>query len=258
MMCLVALKTNLRVQGIVHKATTYLLAQRSPTWSWNYWDRSSSPSTRFPDDLDTTTTALTAITIHTPEHLTDDVLLTFVNNLISNEVYEGGPYFTWMTPSRLRDAWDDVDGIVNSNIHFFLKQHEIFLERLDDFLKHTLSDQSLTSRYTRRIHRCFFLSKNCTGRAKKELLQLLVRSYPNITNPLDRALFITTYLTLDGNPQKISHEVTRLLKTNLRDLDPHSLFVEDLREGSPLSTPSRGLTVAAMIQAITLYENKKT
>jgi hypothetical protein len=56
-------KDNVTVTKIYKKAVDYLLRQRSPHWSFNYWDRGSFEAKQhpYPDDLDDTFAALSAI-----------------------------------------------------------------------------------------------------------------------------------------------------------------------------------------------------
>ena len=127
---------------------------------------------------------LAAISLHEPTLINEELLLSFVNNLISTETREGGPYFTWIVPPHLRESWDDIDLVVNSNIHFFLKQQKIFLDPLDAFLENAVTHHSLVSKYYNQLHHCFFLSRTCSSRTKKNLMKILVQTYPKITTLL--------------------------------------------------------------------------
>ncbi len=252
LICLSNLKNNTTVQLIARNAISYLFSQKSLQGSWNYYDRSQTHPV-LPDDLDDTAMALAAIAVHEPGLVTEEVLLSFVNNLIAHETREGGPYFTWIVPQHLRESWGDIDLVVNSTINFFLNQQKIFLEPLDTFLENAITHQSLESKYYSRLHHCFFLSRSCSSRAKKNLMKILVQLYPHITTPLDRSLFITTYLNLGGTPQKVSHDIARLSKLRPNHLSADPFYIEELHKGIPTYAGSQALTAAFILQALTTY-----
>ena len=256
LVCLEQIKEVSAVQVITRKAASYLLSQVTTQGSWNYWDRTHPKSQLLPDDLDDTSMALAALSIHEPELITEDFLLSFVNLLISTETREGGPYFTWIVPPNLREVWNDLDLVVNSNIHYLLSLHTIHLEPLENYLEELIIQKNLSSKYYSPLHISFFLSKWKTNSKKKDLMRLLVPTYPKITTLLDRALFIIAYLNLDGDPQKVSHDIARLSKIKPGHLDADPFYVEEIEEGVPVYAGSSSLTAAYIIQALVLYEHK--
>jgi len=253
LVCLAHLKNNIHVQIIARNAISYLFSQVSLQGSWNYLDRSDTKK-QYPDDLDDTALALTAITIHAPHLITEDILLSFVHLLVSAEVREGGPYFTWLTPPNLREVWNDIDPVVNSNIHYFLGLHKIQLEPLENYLKTIIVEDQFSSKYYSPLHISFFLSKWKTNSKKKELMKRLVQIYPKITTLLDRALFVSAYLNLGGSPEKVYSDIERLSRIQPNHLDTDPFYIEEIENGITTYAGSKPLVAAHIIQAITTHE----
>src|SRR3989344_5315036 len=69
--CLNALDGNnsRELLGIKQKAANFLLSQKSSNWSFNYWARGSRQAEEmpYPDDLDDTACALSALYKHNPD-----------------------------------------------------------------------------------------------------------------------------------------------------------------------------------------------
>jgi hypothetical protein len=223
--------------------------------SVNYRDRSLSEPL-VPDDLDDTALAFTAITIHSPKILTDQMLLSFIKILVENETQEGGPYYTWVVPKNIREDWNDVDPVVNMNIFRFLGMHDIHLESLERFLENIVT-HDLRSKYYSALHINFFLSKWNHSTNQKQRLKKLANLYPQIVTSLDRALFITSYLNLNGDPNKISYDVKKISRLKLSDIDYDPFYIEEKDGESITYAGSKPLTVAHIVQALHLYEQSQ-
>src|SRR5262249_49160595 len=103
---------------VKQKSVGFLLNQKSPQWSFNYWDR-QSPEFRelpYPDDLDDPFCALAALTATDPQLITGQALAHAVNLLTATEVKPGGPYRTWLVTAAAEAVWQDVDLAVNANV----------------------------------------------------------------------------------------------------------------------------------------------
>jgi hypothetical protein len=119
-------------EKIKNKAAKFLLKQKSDFWSWNYWKINSTDSknTPYPDDLDDTCCAVTALIAYKPQIVSVKAVAKAVNLLAYCESKEGGPYYTWITPPEADKGWKDIDLAVNSNIAFFLSLQEVVLPSL--------------------------------------------------------------------------------------------------------------------------------
>lgn len=238
---------------VITPALNYLMTQSSLTYSWNYRDRHSYHAP-LPDDLDDTALVLTALTLYQPDLVTDDHLIALTHTLISCEQSVGGPYSTWIVPATLRDSWNDCDLVVNSNIYRLLKLHSIDLEPLHHYLAHSSTYSLFISKYYSDLQILFFLSCSSAIENTTPLLEQLELLRPTLITSLDLALFSTTYLQLGGRPHEISSEIHLLKKIHPDTVTADPFCVEE-KDGTTITySGSSSLTLAAIIQAITLYE----
>src|SRR6185369_1108944 len=110
-------------QNVRHKLAEWLLAQRSPVWSFNYWAVGAPERRRlpYPDDLDDTFCVLIALHQHDPSIIDQACLANAVKLLIATESQVGGPYRTWLVAKNAPQVWRDVDLAVNANVAGFLR-----------------------------------------------------------------------------------------------------------------------------------------
>jgi hypothetical protein len=130
-------------------ATAFLLEQKSDNWSFNYWKRGSLESRNepYPDDLDDTALALSALYILDKSFFTGDMLAQMIMLLTSAESQEGGPYFTWINPPTDAAVWKDIDNVVNANIAYLLSLQKVHLPKLNIFLKQVVQEGDFFSPY---------------------------------------------------------------------------------------------------------------
>ncbi len=253
---------------LIEKLTRFILDQRSETWSWNYFDRTSDDAKahRYPDDLDDTACALIALEKTGRLRNEADILAHFAQNLIRTETKEGGPYRTWLVDNP-SETWCDVDIAVNANVAYFLGTQGIFLDGLDAFLCEAIDRRHLPSLYYHaEIVTIYFLSryvglrqksstaiataaKNLGAMALKEL------SAQNV-EPLEISLAISALITLDQ-----SNEINeKHIETVLQGVGENGLwaatpvYTEEIRQNMPWHCGSAALTTAFCIEALTLYE----
>jgi len=134
---------------IKRNLANWLLAQRSPHWSFNYWavqapQRNTLP---YPDDLDDTFCALIALHGYDATLIDHDCLGRMTRLLIATESRVGGPYRTWLAANDAPKIWHDVDVAVNSNIACFLQAVASPLPNLTDMMSRAIQTQTFTSPY---------------------------------------------------------------------------------------------------------------
>lgn len=136
-------------RAIHEKLATFLLAQRSSDWAWNYWERGSTHARQnpYPDDLDDTFLALLYLWNQDKTLLTPEVMARVANLLFVTEVAPGGPYVTWVADETADPAWRDVDPIVNGNIASFLVSQGVDLPRVEELVETALNTDMLVSPY---------------------------------------------------------------------------------------------------------------
>jgi hypothetical protein len=144
------------LDDIRSRAAEFLVVQKSPHWSFNYWARDSKEATMmpYPDDLDDTFVALAALHGYDPSLIDGTVLASVAKMLTAVEVAPGGPYRTWLVASDVStvaadtpDEWHDVDLVVNANVGNFLARLDIVLPDLDRFIRGRVTQKDLYSPY---------------------------------------------------------------------------------------------------------------
>ncbi len=135
-------------ESIAKKADSFLLKQRSSNWTWNYWSRESKDNDSFPypDDADDTFCALSALYRRNKNNISGKSLAKIIHGLTSIESQVGGPYFTWYT-STTDKVWKDIDLAVNTNIGYFLSQHDIQLPHLTELIESAIQSHRYSSPY---------------------------------------------------------------------------------------------------------------
>src|SRR5262249_4588918 len=136
--------TDEQSQRVSGKLTTWLLDQKSPGWSFNYWATAAPERQRlpYPDDLDDTFCALIALYRHDSSLIDQAVLANVVNLLIAAETQVGGPYRPWLVKADTPKIWHDVDLAVNANIAGFLRLVAEPLPNLTQLLEQAIISQS--------------------------------------------------------------------------------------------------------------------
>lgn len=246
---------------ICDQLTSFLLAQRSAHWSFNYWLRGSRQAAEkpYPDDLDDTFCALAALTLYKPELIDAPALASIVTLLTSVEEQEGGPYRTWLVPTSAAAHWQDVDLAVNSNVAYFLSLHEIDLPHLVQLVETAIDNNAYTSiYYPSEYPVIYFISRFYRGhKADVVIRQLLAKKHTDNTwgNPLDTALAVVALLNFAADPAEVVQAVSWL--TSQQDENgswPAAAFCLDpVTAGQPHYAGSAALTTAVCLEALHTY-----
>lgn len=245
---------------ICKKAAKYLMSQKSNNWSWNYWQRNSATAHQYPypDDLDDTARALTALSQSSPELVGPDALANFTKLLIATEKAPGGPYRTWLVQPDLLDKWGDVDPVVNTNIGGFLALHNINLPKLNNYLDKIIANESLASPYyVGIIPSIYFLSVWYRGENRRILKDIVNQKLtrPKNYNSLMLALLITAARNLGVENTKLKSSTSQLLRYRTGNFWPaEALYLDPKINGVQYYAGSVALTTAFALEAL---NNKK-
>lgn len=253
---MLALKDVVGSDSIKDKSARFLLLQKSPAWSWNYWARSSQMAKQqpYPEDLDDTFLALSALWFHDQTLLTPEVMADIAHLLFATEVTPGGPYRTWLVDDTADAIWQDVDLVVNANIGYFLRLQGVELSELKGFLEQAILKNELQSPYYPSLQPAmYFLARAYKGKAQGTLRQHILAQQDELLgqNPHQTALTITALLQLGYPATKLKEAINYLKKTQASDgswqvgpmcIGPHSY---------PSCSP--GLTTALCIEALVQY-----
>lgn len=210
--CLCSLEQTFEVKEISKKLSSFLSHEQNKNGSFNYWSKDCAEfhNLPYPDDLDDTFCALSALYLYDKKTLNAKGLAKCVQLLTSCEVEEGGPYKTWL------EAWQDVDAVVNANIGYFLFLQDISLPNLEKLFKETVAQKHFTSPYYPTPYPCrYFLSRFIKGPTKRSLVKILLESHPETS--LDTALTISALLNMGAPTFKVASLVKNLIAQQSTD-----------------------------------------
>ncbi len=245
--------------SIASKGLEFLLQEKSERWSWNYWLRNSSDSRLLPcpDDLDDTTAALIAFSLHAPEHLDATALAAYTKLLIASELSAGGPYETWLLPQRPSE-WHDVDPIVNASIGYFLRLQDVEMPKLQQYINDCVNTKRLESRYYDNfIVQVYFLSRYCTESARHVLIEKIMAEQQSNgcwVSPLQTALSLTALSRLSIPLSTFSTAIESLRQVALTNsYQAEAVYVES-RLGAVQYCSAPALTAAYVFEALTTVQ----
>ncbi len=249
---------------IVSQGIAFLLREKNEHWSYNYWSRVSEEAKEqpYPDDLDDTFCALSAITHHAPELLDGRAFAHITSLLTTVETREGGPYRTWLVPKSAAAHWKDVDLAVNSNIAYFLSLHDISLPNLTQFLEEAIVHAEYASPYYPSPYPLIYFVGRAYQGNNVSLIRdyLLARQEKNGSwnnNPLDTALSMTTLLRLGVPDLQLSSAIEYLLAHYKDNHWPAIGFCLDpAQAGTTHYAGSEALTTAFCLEAFNLYTDR--
>ncbi len=245
--------------AVKEKLAAWLVEQRSPAWSFNYWAAAAPERSRlrYPDDLDDTFVALIALRGHDPNLVDEACLGSVVKLLMAAEEQVGGPYRTWLATEDTGEAWHDVDLAVNSNIACFLGMVAGPLPNLTKLMETAISSGNLASPYYPSAYPlAYYISRAYNGPLSEELANLLLQKQRGgwWGNPLDTALSVSALSNL-GLAAACERAVTRLLDSQLADGSwPAAAFCLDPTiQKKKHYSGSAALTTAFVVESLARY-----
>ncbi|MFH1175680.1 MAG: prenyltransferase/squalene oxidase repeat-containing protein [bacterium] len=252
-----------KIIGRVKKGiANFLLSQKSDCWSFNYWKRDSEESggMPYPDDLDDTFCALSALFLCKSSIFGGDVLAKIVALLASTEKKEGGPYQTWLVCGNADPVWKDVDLAVNSNVAYFLSLQEVELPNLENFVEKAIMVDKLISPYYPNFYPLvYFISRFYKGRLKNRLIDFILLNRKNgiWENSLYTSLAISALLNLGYSFGKLKEAVEYLLSCQQNGGWGACAFCLDPAIGGKVFyCGSDALTTAFCVEALEKYKEK--
>ncbi len=249
---------------ICHNAAQFLLGQASDRWSFNYWAQGTKEkeSLPYPDDLDDTFCAASALFGHDQSSITPEVLAKLALLLTLTESSVGGPYGTWVVPKDADSKWKDVDLAVNCNVAYFLKLQNISLPNIKQFIDARIATANYTSPYYPTPFPIFFFISRTGLKLKQDLViryLLGLRQNGYFGTPLSTALSLITLHNFGYNKSELQSAITYLEKTQQLDGSwPTEAFCFDPTiSGVAHVAGSGALTTAFCVQALLLTQTKK-
>jgi prenyltransferase/squalene oxidase-like repeat protein len=232
----------------------YLLKQTGEQGSFNYWSRADKRHELqpYPDDLDDTFCALSALCLHNPKLIDEAVLTRAVKILLGTETKVGGPYRTWLVPPGSGKVWQDVDLAVNSNVAYFLSLVSRPLPNLVAFIDRAIINSGLESPYYPSAYPLvYYVSRGYSGNHRAKLTSFARSLRPE--TPLETAMITASLLRLGSIDQ--AEKVKQLLGGQSRDGSwPAAAFCLDQAiKGQTYYNGAAALTTALALEALELY-----
>lgn len=240
----------------------FLLKQKSPHWSFNYWaaDSPERQTHPYPDDLDDTFCALTGLYLHDPRLIDEAALAGAVKTLLAAETRPGGPYRTWLVVDSSEKVWLDVDIAVNCNAAYFLKLASNPLPSLRQFMEEQFDTDKLQSPYyPGPCPVIYYMSRAYEGEQLDRLQDIARRvGTDEPLTPLTGALLLSSYIRL-GISERTEKFASYLRSAQCSDGSwPAEAFcIDPAREGKVYYHGAAVLTTAFALEALSLYEESR-
>jgi len=238
----------------------WLLDQRSPAWSFNYWaaDAPERKHLPYPDDLDDTFCTLIALHQHDPSLIDESCLANVVKLLIATESQVGGPYRTWLAGKDAPTAWTDVDLAVNTNVAGFLRLVADPLPNLTKMIEEAISAEAFKSPYYPSPYPIvYYMSRAYAGPHTQALVQWLELRLRDgwWGNPLHTALAISSLVRL-GHAELCKAAVQRLAVSQQADgaWPAIGFCIDPSIKNKAHYSGSAALTTAFAVEALTAYD----
>ena len=249
-----------KLKQLENGAAKFLASQKSDFWSWNYWKRNFSDSKRtpYPDDLDDTCCAMTALIKNSPKAIPVKAIANVVNLLAFCESKEGGPYYTWITPPDADKSWKDIDLAVNSNIAFFLSLQKVALPSLVALIENAIDSGKYNSPYYFSPYSViYFISRWYKGKKKNQIISYLLKKRLNDYswgNPLETALAVSALINLGYGKENVEESIASILKNRINGKwKAYPLVIEEIKNKQKYYSGSAELTTAFCLEALSKF-----
>ena len=240
-------------EGIRQELASYLLSQRKPSGSFNYWDASApeAASLAYPDDLDDTFLALAALKGHDGNAVGGAWVAGSLGLLTACEERPGGPYRTWLVNRDAPEVWRDVDLAVNSNVAFFLSQFGASVPGIEALQAAGVEAGTFSSPYYHGWQPvAYFVARSCQEELKEELAERISQLVGDTGwgNPAQTAMAVSSLALLER--RELAREGLGLLPTE--KFEPEAVIRDPYLEGVLHYAGSAALTAALCLEARSL------
>jgi len=242
------------VQG---QLARFLIRQKSPDWTWNYWvrDNRAQGLRTYPDDLDDTACAASALAAAYPGMVGAAAKAKIATALVACEQTAGGPYKTWLIGGDAPAIWHDVDVAVNANIGFMLSFFGVQLAGLDAYIAEALAGNNLESTYyVGRAPVLYFIARWYKSHDCLRAIEREIAAHRQTDNPLTLSLLLSAACNA-GVSRKHTEPLLRQLMALRRShyWPARALYFEPAVNSVPQYAGSAALTTAFALEAVSLY-----
>jgi len=258
--CLSTLEETPKIKTINQKVAKFLLSQKSKHWSFNYWIRNSPEAKKlpYPDDLDDTFCALSALYQYDPDLIDGTAMAKIVTLLTAVEEKEGGPYRTWLVPQDADEVWKDVDLVANSNIAYFLSLQDVSLPSINALIESAIEAENYTSPYYPLIYPViYFISRFYKGKKTKKIRDFLLskrEASGKWENPQNTALALSSLLNFGISSNVLKKSIEYLISRQAKALwKPYAFCVDPEIEKKRHYAGSSAVTTAFCLETMGRY-----
>lgn len=253
--CLSGVKSPVS-QQICSNLAQFLLHQRGPDWSFNYWVKGTPQRKSFPypNDLDDTFCALLGLHSYDPKLISSRTLAQVVKLLVACENQVGGPYHSWIVSNQSNTTWRDVDLAVNSNIASFLHRLNITLPRLEALFEQRIASRNFSSSYyPNDFPSLYYLARAYRGNRSPMLRQIIEQSwYESKQTPLQTSLCLSALCRLGSNQHLLETMASHIISSQTaKGSWPKDAFCLDpSRDSQKFYGGAAALTTAFALEAL--------
>lgn len=246
-------------KSIADRALPFLKNQFSNQLTVNYYPR-SIPSP-YPDDLDDTCAALTAIYVHDPEWINEERMISLINILTAQETSPGGPYQTWIVSPHHKAQWNNVDSVVNNAINILLKKLTIAVKPLEGYLHERIVSHDFSSEfYHLPLVAIYFLTKDNDRQNNSMLIEAILKQKRRNnfgSSIIETVLATSSLLRLGYSPKKLQQYITKIAQLlEKSSLPAEPLFIERKINNQYRYSGSTAFLYAAIVECLSLYQEK--
>lgn len=245
-----------QAKDINKKLADFLLSQKNAQWAFNYWSTNEPERMKrsYPDDLDDTFCALSALFLHDPGIISEETLAYVVKMLLATEIEVGGPYRTWLASLQSDKIWLDVDLAVNSNVAYFLSLISTPPPGIIKLVEESIRSGIFSSPYYLSSYPIiYFISRFYKGSLKDDLIAHIIDLQPCSAH--DRALVISSLINLGAPLSTVENHVQSLLAQQHGDgsWTASAICVYRYTVSGTYYVGSPALTTAFALEALALY-----
>lgn len=244
-------------EQVCARLSTFLKREQSERGTWNYWASAELARTTFsyPDDLDDTACALSALAL-SGHRLDGAGIARLAAVLQAVQRKPGGPYRTWLVGPRAKAAWRDCDLAVNANVGYLLHLYGAYPRGLVRYLERGLAGEHWGSRYyPTQYPLLYFLSRGYHGSQKARLTERLSALVPLVLQEgttLEVSLVLSSAVRLGAEEETRRLLIERLLVLRKSGWLAEPFCLDPARPAGQYVAGAPALTAALAAEALTL------
>ena len=170
---ILAMLKRKETHDIIKKINYFLQSEKSDNELWSYWAQTDTHNTQFPYPADLDDSSLAIVVQSVTKNLEIQTLIQYIQSLTNNEEKPGGPYKTWIM-TKNEEKWSDIDPVVNAGIAYALKQQDVVLNNLNNYIIDRIATNNWRSPYyVSEPLMLFLLDRGLNGQCDTEIKKIV-------------------------------------------------------------------------------------